>query len=58
MNGFWIKLSVSDSTEYTDNPDLFIGIGDFYYAGQNFAKAIEAYGHAIALAPDSAACLK
>jgi len=51
------KLNVSDLFEYTDNPDLFIGLGDFYYAGQDFAKAIRAYGHAIELAPDSAHAL-
>ena len=48
------KLYVSDLIDYSDDPKLFIGLGDFYYDRQKPAKAIRAYEHALALAPTSA----
>jgi tetratricopeptide (TPR) repeat protein len=51
------KLSISDLIEHTDNPNIFIGLGDFYYNSQHYAKAITAYDHALTLVPDSAHAL-
>ena len=51
------QLSIGDMIDHTDNPDIFIGLGDFYYNNQNYTKAIKAYEHALVLAPDSAHAL-